>query len=79
MTKRYRHCEGTIYEVLATVRHMETKEFLVVYKAWRDPNLFSNVSPDASLWACPRASFYGQVEVEGEMVPRFALLEEDSP
>jgi len=62
---RYRHYKGGEYEVLGAARHSETLEPLVVYRP---------LSNDSGWWVRPHAMFFGQVEVEGRSVPRFAAL-----
>ena len=61
-TGRYRHYKGNDYIVLGTARHSETEEVLVIYKTDYG---------DYSSWARPLDMFTEEVEVEGEMVPRF--------
>lgn len=63
---RYRHYKGGEYEVLDLVRHSETEEQLVLYRP---------LYGDQSLWVRPLAMFLESVEVDGQRVPRFALLE----
>jgi hypothetical protein len=62
---RYRHYKGNDYEVIGIARHSETEEELVVYR---------KLYGDGSLWVRPLKMFIEDVEVEGRMVPRFALL-----
>jgi len=62
---RYRHYKGGEYEVLGVVRHSETLEPLVLYRPLYD---------DAGLWVRPHAMFFGQLELDGAMVARFAPL-----
>ena len=62
---RYRHYKGGEYEVLGAARHSETLEPLVVYRP---------LSNDSGWWVRPHAMFFGQVEVDGRSVPRFATL-----
>ncbi len=64
---RYRHYKGQDYEVIGTARHSETEEPLVVYRC---------LYGDHSLWVRPLAMFRETVELGGEQVPRFALIEE---
>jgi hypothetical protein len=59
---RYRHYKGGEYEVIGGARHSETLEPLVIYRP-----LYN----DSGLWARPHAMFFGQVEVEGRLQPRF--------
>ena len=62
---RYRHYKGGEYEVLGAARHSETLEPLVVYRP---------LSNDTGWWVRPHAMFFGEVEVDGRSVPRFAAL-----
>ncbi|MDX1634140.1 MAG: DUF1653 domain-containing protein [Marinobacter sp.] len=64
---RYRHYKGQDYEVIGTARHSETEEPMVVYRC---------LYGDHSLWVRPLAMFRETVELGGEQVPRFALIEE---
>lgn len=64
---RYRHYKGNEYEVIGCARHSETEEELVVYRA---------LYGDRGLWVRPRAMFMEQVLMDGELVPRFLLLQE---
>ena len=59
---RYRHYKGGEYEVVAVARHSETQEALVVYRP-----LYN----DSGWWVRPHAMFFGQVEVDGRLQPRF--------
>ncbi len=63
-TGLYRHYKGGAYRVLGTARHSETEEELVVYQA---------LYGECGLWVRPLAMFTETVEVEGELLPRFAL------
>jgi hypothetical protein len=63
---RYRHYKGGEYEVIDLVRHSETEEQLVLYRP---------LYGDRALWVRPLAMFLESVEVDGQRVPRFALLE----
>lgn len=62
---RYRHHKGNLYEVLGVARHSETEEELVVYTA---------LYGDRGLWVRPLAMFLESVSIDGECVPRFALI-----
>jgi len=59
----YRHYKGRYYQVLATARHSETEEVLVVYRC---------LYGDFSLWVRPLAMFLETVFVDGREVPRFS-------
>jgi hypothetical protein len=64
---KYRHYKGRDYEVIATARHSETLEELVVYRA-----LYTTGDNDpGSLWVRPKAMFEETVVVNGKEVPRF--------
>lgn len=59
---RYRHHKGGEYEVLGAVRHSETLEPLVLYRA---------LYGERGLWVRPHAMFFETVEVDGVRRPRF--------
>ena len=60
---RYRHYKGNDYEVIAVVRHSETLEALVLYRA---------LYGEGGLWVRPYAMFTENVLVDGRPVRRFA-------
>ena len=62
---RYRHYKGNEYEVLGVVRHSETLEPLVLYRP-----LYNH----SGLWVRPYAMFFEPVEVNGQLMPRFARV-----
>lgn len=64
-TGRYRHYKGGEYEVVGVARHSETHEPLVVYRP-----LYN----DSGLWVRPHAMFFGGVEIDGKVQPRFARV-----
>ena len=66
----YRHYKGAEYRVLDTVRHSETEEALVLYQA---------LYGEFGLWVRPLSMFIESVEVDGEQVPRFALITAEEP
>jgi hypothetical protein len=59
---RYRHHKGGEYELLCVVRHSETLEPLVLYRA---------LYGEGGLWVRPHAKFFETVLVEGRARPRF--------
>ena len=63
---QYRHYKGMLYEVLDTVRHSETLEPLVLYRA---------LYGERGLWVRPAAMFLETVEVGGQVQPRFAFMQ----
>lgn len=64
---RYRHYKGAEYEVLDEVRHSETEERLVLYRASYG---------ERGLWVRPRTMFVETVTVDGEERLRFAPVDE---
>lgn len=62
----YRHYKGQSYRVIGTARHSETMEELVVYQA---------LYGDHGLWVRPATMFAETVELDGEPIPRFALVD----
>ena len=69
-TGRYRHYKGGEYEVIGVARHSETLEPLVVYRS---------LYGEGALWVRPHAMFFGKVEVQGTMRPRFLLVGPPGP
>jgi hypothetical protein len=61
----YRHYKGLLYEVLGVVRHSETLEPLVLYRAEYG---------ERGLWVRPYAMFTEEVVIEGVKQPRFTPL-----
>lgn len=59
----YRHYKGAAYQVIDLVRHSETEEELVLYRA---------LYGERGLWVRPLTMFTQTVMVEGLQVPRFA-------
>lgn len=66
---RYRHYKGALYEVLACVRHSETEEPLVLYRA---------LAGDSGLWVRPHGMFFERVRIDGREQARFERLETDA-
>jgi hypothetical protein len=62
-TGLYRHYKGGRYEVLGCVRHSETLEPLVLYRA---------LYGELGLWVRPHAMFFGTLLVDGVERQRFA-------
>ena len=63
---QYRHYKGLLYEVIDTVRHSETLEPLVLYRA---------LYGERGLWVRPAAMFVETVNIDGQMQPRFAFMQ----
>jgi hypothetical protein len=62
---RYRHYKGGEYEVLGVVRHSETLEPMVLYRA---------LYGEQGLWVRPHAMFFQSIEADGVRQPRFARV-----
>jgi hypothetical protein len=60
---RYRHYKGGEYEVIGVARDSETLEPMVVYRPRYNAS---------GLWVRPHAMFFGEVEIDGQRVRRFA-------
>ena len=62
---RYRHYKGGEYEVLGVVRHSETLEPMVLYRA---------LYGEQGLWVRPHAMFFESIEAGGVRQPRFSRV-----
>lgn len=65
----YLHYKGQRYEVLGLACHSETEEELVVYRA---------LYGEHGLWVRPYRMFVEEVSVNGEVLPRFRRLDQNS-
>ena len=63
----YQHYKGNQYEVIDTVRHSETEETLVLYRA---------LYGEKGLWVRPLEMFRESVNVDGLCIPRFEFVKE---
>lgn len=63
----YRHYKNNYYRLLGTVRHSESLEELALYEC-----LYLNEM--GQTWVRPRELFFGQTEVNGQEVARFAKV-----
>ncbi len=61
----YRHYKGPEYRVFGLARHSESEEWMVVYQT---------LYGDYGHWVRPLTMFTEMVEVDGQAVPRFALI-----
>ena len=61
---KYKHYKGRYYEVLDVVRHSETLEYMVLYRALYD---------DFALWVRPLPMFLETIELNGQYIKRFEL------
>ena len=66
---KYRHFKGKEYEVIGLAKHTETLEELVVYK---------EMYGEGMLWVRSASMFTDLKQVDGQLVPRFVLLQETS-
>jgi hypothetical protein len=63
----YKHYKGNKYEVLMTVQHSETQEWMVVYKT---------LYGEESTWVRPYAMFVENVVVDDIEKPRFEKVKD---
>jgi len=61
----YEHYKGMKYEVIDTLRHSETEELMVLYRA---------LYGDEGLWARPYTMFFETVTIDGVETPRFTYI-----
>ena len=62
----YEHYKGRHYQVFHVATHSETAEKLVVYQC---------LYGDYSMWVRPLAMFMESIELDGQVVPRFKLIQ----
>ncbi|MEP4486153.1 MAG: DUF1653 domain-containing protein [Halioglobus sp.] len=67
---RYRHYKGGEYQVYGIARHSESEEQLVVYRP---------LYGERSLWVRPLSMFSETIDVDGQVVPRFAYMDAGEP
>lgn len=66
---KYRHYKGNDYEVIGVAKHSEDESELVVYRP---------MYGERGLWVRPLSMFKETVDVNGQTVPRFRLIESES-
>ncbi len=64
-TGRYRHYKGGEYDLIGVVRHSESLEPMVLYRA---------LYGERGLWVRPHAMFFEEIEIDGVRRPRFIKL-----
>ncbi len=61
---KYRHYKGGIYEIVCEARlEADPEVMMMVYQ-----------SAEGLIWTRPKDVFFEQVQHEGQIVPRFALI-----
>jgi len=65
----YQHYKGNLYDVIDLVRHSETEEEMVLYRA---------MYAEKGLWVRPLSMFIESVHVEGVCMKRFSYLGDQS-
>ena len=63
----YRHFKGNLYEVIASAKHSETLEELVVYRA---------LYGEHGVWVRPVSMWNETVERDGKTYQRFTYIED---
>lgn len=63
----YRHYKGNDYKVIGTAKHSETLETLVLYMPQYG---------EGGYWVRPLEMFLENVEINGQVKPRFAYVSE---
>ena len=61
----YEHFKGNRYQVMDVVRHSETEEELVLYRA---------LYGERGLWVRPIELFLSAKQLDGKQVPRFTYI-----
>ncbi|MBS3124012.1 DUF1653 domain-containing protein [Candidatus Woesearchaeota archaeon] len=62
----YQHYKGKFYLLANESQHSETGEEMMVYRS-----LYSSLEVLPAFYARPKNIFFGEVDVDGKMVPRF--------
>lgn len=64
---QYRHFKGNLYDLIGKVRHSETQEQMVLYRA---------LYGEGGLWVRPYQMFFDTIEREGQEFKRFEYVNE---
>jgi hypothetical protein len=70
ITWKYQHYKGNFYEVIGLVRHSETLEELVLYRALYESKDFGK----NTLWVRPKKMFFEHICIDGVEIPRFRYI-----
>ena len=65
----YEHYKGQRYEVIDTLRHSETEELMVLYRA---------LYGDQGLWARPYTMFFQTVLIKNKETQRFKYIGDEN-
>ena len=68
MEKYYRHFKGNLYRLICIAKDSETLEEVVVYQA---------LYGEHQLWVRPAEMFFGKVERDGKVMPRFEEISKE--
>lgn len=67
----YKHYKGKMYRVIGMALHSETLQPMVVYQPlYETPDI-----PEGTLWVRPADMFLENVDIDGQSMPRFAIVE----
>jgi hypothetical protein len=70
--EQYQHYKTNCrYQIIGTAIHSETYEEMVIYRALYDCEKFGN----NRVWTRPKSMFFENVAHNGQVVPRFKLIE----
>lgn len=61
----YRHFKGNLYNLICFAKHSETGEQLVIY-----------TDVNGNIFARPHNLFFGEIEYNGQLIPRFTKINE---
>jgi hypothetical protein len=67
---RYQHYKGGKYRVIGIGKNTETENDVVIYQPLHES--------DVTYWVRPYEMFFDTVQVEGEKIPRFRKIGDDT-
>jgi hypothetical protein len=71
----YKHYKGNMYKVVDIVLHTETSEWMVLYCSAKESNTHKE---EVLFFVRPYEMFIEDVEIEGELFPRFTQVRQDN-